>query len=380
MRDAALVALLLLGGSLLPGCADPKPGPAGVALAGSGGDAAGGGSVGGAQAGAATSEVPLFVPPTGGAPPVGPEPSAGAAPDALGGGGAANVAGIRVAVISDLNDSYGSVSYSAAVHSAVGALLALEPDLVLSTGDMVAGQMAGLDYDGMWAGFHAAVTDELETAGLPLAVTPGNHDASGYAGFEKEREIFVRTWQERKPALAYIDDSSYPLRYSFSAGPALFVSLDDSTIGALDPEQMEWLEAQLTAGEHLPTKIVYGHVPLMPFSEGRETEIIGDAKLEDLLQRHGVTLFITGHHHAYYPGRRAGVRYVSTACLGAGPRPLIGTEAVSALSLLVFDLDATGAVTRLDAFGGKSFDTLVPRTSLPASIESGPWRVARDDL
>jgi hypothetical protein len=245
---------------------------------------------------------------------------------------------------------------------------------------MVAGQMAGLDYEGMWAGFHAAVTDELEAAGLPLAVTPGNHDASGYAGFEKEREIFVRTWRERKPALAYTDDSSYPLRYSFSAGPALFVSLDDSTIGALDAEQMEWLEAQLAAGERFPTKIVYGHVPLMPFSEGRETEIIGDPELEALLERHGVTLFITGHHHAYYPGRRGAVRYVSTACLGAGPRPLIGTAGVSALSLLVFELDASGVVTLLDAFSGKSFDTVVPRTSLPASIESGGWSIARDDL
>jgi 3',5'-cyclic AMP phosphodiesterase CpdA len=262
----------------------------------------------------------------------------------------------------------------------VSALVALEPDLVLSTGDMVAGQMAGLDYEGMWAGFHAAVTDELDAAGLPLAVTPGNHDASGYAGFEKEREIFVRTWRERKPALTYLDDSSYPLRYSFSAGPAVFVSLDDSTIGALGAEQMEWLEAQLVAGERFPTKIVYGHVPLMPFSEGRETEIIGDAKLEALFQRHGVTLFITGHHHAYYPGRRDGVRYVSTACLGAGPRPLIGTDAAAPLSLLVFELDAAGAVTLLVALGGARFDAAIPRASLPNSIASGSWSVTRDDL
>jgi len=285
-----------------------------------------------------------------------------------------------VAVISDLNDSYGSVTYSASVDSAVQAVLALEPDLVLSTGDMVAGQMAGLDYEGMWSGFHAAVTDVLDLADLPLAVTPGNHDASGYAGFEKEREIFVRTWLERKPALAYLDDSSYPLRYSFSAGPALFISLDDSTIGALDADQMAWLDAQLTLGKAFTTKVVYGHVPLMPFSEGRETEIIGDHELEALLERHAVSLFITGHHHAYYPGRRGTVRYVSTACLGAGPRPVIGTLAAAPRSLLVFDLDSAGSVTLLEAQGGSAFDTPIARSSLPPSIESGGWSVSRDDV
>ena len=216
MRDAAL---LLLCGSFLLGCVDSKTEPVGLAWAGSAGGGASGASGASVQAGAATSDLPPFVAPTGGGPPAGLEPLAGAAPDAAGAGGAAaGFAGIRVAVISDLNDSYGSVSYSPAVHSAVDALLALEPDLVLSTGDMVAGQMAGLDYEGMWAGFHAAVTDELDAADLPLAVTPGNHDASGYAGFEKEREIFVRTWRERKPSEKR--EEAWPLRASLWRLPA----------------------------------------------------------------------------------------------------------------------------------------------------------------
>jgi 3',5'-cyclic AMP phosphodiesterase CpdA len=299
---------------------------------------------------------------------------------AIDGGGPAGFEGLRVAVISDLNDSYGSVTYSSAVHAAMSALLALEPDLVLSTGDMVAGQMAGLDYEGMWSGFDEAVTNVLDAAALPLAVTPGNHDASGYGGFEQEREIFVQHWQKRKPALAYIEDSSYPLRYSFSAGPALFVSLDDSTVGPLAAEQMQWLDAQLSAGQHFPTRIVFGHVPLLPFSVGRETEIIGDPELESLLERHGVTLFVSGHHHAYYPGRRGKIRYVSTACLGAGPRPLIGTDSAAPLSFLLFELDSSGRIANLDALGGQAFDSPVPRASLPVAIDSGAWRVTRDDL
>ncbi|MBC8067208.1 MAG: metallophosphoesterase, partial [Deltaproteobacteria bacterium] len=231
---------------------------------------------------------------------------------------------LRVAVISDLNGSYGSTEYQASVHAGVAEVIARAPDLVLSTGDMVAGQQAGLDYAAMWAGFHAAVTDPLTAAGLPFAITPGNHDASGYPAFVAERELFVQQWQARKPALDYLDDSAYPLRYSFFAGPALFVALDDTTVGPLDDEQMGWLGDQLAQGDDHPTKIVFGHLPLWPFAQGREDEVIGDVALEELLVLHGVDLFVSGHHHAYFPGRRGDLRLAGTACLGAGPRALIG--------------------------------------------------------
>ena len=46
----------------------------------------------------------------------------------------------RVVVVSDLNESYGSTRYSPAVDEAVCQTIALAPDVVISTGDMVAGQ------------------------------------------------------------------------------------------------------------------------------------------------------------------------------------------------------------------------------------------------
>jgi hypothetical protein len=46
----------------------------------------------------------------------------------------------RVLVVSDLNESYGSTRYSPAVDEAVRQTIELAPDLVISTGDMVAGQ------------------------------------------------------------------------------------------------------------------------------------------------------------------------------------------------------------------------------------------------
>jgi hypothetical protein len=287
---------------------------------------------------------------------------------------------LRVVVISDFNGSYGSTTYGQAVHDAVQAVVGLGPDLVLSTGDMVAGQQAGLDYAAMWSGFHAAVSDQLEAHGLPFAVTPGNHDASGYPSFALEREIFVTQWMPRKPDVEYLDDTDYPLRYSFTAGPALFVSLDSTTVGHLAADQMQWIEAQLEAGADMPVKILYGHVPLVPFAVGRETEIIGDPALETMLEQHGVTAFISGHHHAYYPGQRGTVRYVSTSCVGSGPRALIGTTTPSPRALLILDLDPDGTITQLEALEEPTFDTPVPRDSLPTSLHHGGWTVTRDDM
>lgn len=288
----------------------------------------------------------------------------------------ATATAIRVAVVSDLNDSYGSTTHGTAVHDAVRSIVDDPPDVVLSTGDMVAGQQSGLDYRAMWRGFHAAVSDPLARAGIPFAVTPGNHDASGYAGFEGERAIFQDEWLARKPDLDWVDDSDYPLRYAFTLGETLFVSLDDTTVGALSSEQRAWLDGVLDTPATV--RIVYGHVPLYPFAIGRETQALFDDALEDLLVAHGVQLFVSGHHHAYYPGKRGNLRLVGTSCLGSGARSLIGTSSTSPKTVLRFTVE-NGAITGLDAYGGSDFTTPVPRSSLPASVGSGGDVITRDD-
>lgn len=285
---------------------------------------------------------------------------------------------LRVAVVSDMNGSYGSRSYNEAVHAAVARIVALSPDLVLSTGDMIAGQRAGLDYRGMWSSFHATVSDRLAAAHIPFAVSPGNHDASAYPPFANERAIYVSEWNARRPDLEFQDESHYPLRYSFVVGPALFVALDATTVGPLDREQMEWLDAQLELGADHPVKIVFGHVPLYPLAEGRRTEFIGDPTLEELLVRHQVSLFVSGHHHAYYPGRRGPLRMVAMACLGAGARPLIGSAEESARSILLFEIAEDG-VRGLDALSGPAFDAPIERALLPPEVGLPGMRIQRDD-
>jgi 3',5'-cyclic AMP phosphodiesterase CpdA len=294
-------------------------------------------------------------------------------------------ADLVVAVISDLNGSYGSTHYEAAVHSAVRRLIELKPDLVISTGDMVAGQrlhppLATPAVAAMWASFHAAVTEPLAKAGIPLAVTPGNHDASAYEAFALEREAFRSEWLARRPALKFVDDGGYPFRYAFSAGVTLFVSLDLTRVGALDASEHRWLDQLLgrQAGR-FRHRVVFSHLPVYPFTHGRESDVSADHELERILRKHGVALYLSGHHHAFYPGYRDGIRFVSQACLGAGPRALLGTDARSQRAVTLLEISDDGEVS-VRALVGPDFTREIDRSSLPRSITSRYGTLVRDDL
>jgi len=290
---------------------------------------------------------------------------------------------IRVAVISDLNGSYGSTEYDRAVGAAVARIIALRPDLVISTGDMVAGQrrphLSRSEIEAMWAAFESQVSAPLAAAGIPLAVTPGNHDASAYAGFATERAIYAERWRQRRPALQFIDAANYPFHYAFALGEVLFVGLDATTVGALPLAQMRWLTALLAEqGVRYARRVVFSHLPLWPVASGRETETIGDPVLQALLSGTAVDIYLSGHHHAFYPGHKDGVVFVSQACLGAGRRRLIGDAARAARSFTLIEL----APERLEiaAYAAPGFVAPVDWHDLPRQIRSRTATLQRADL
>lgn len=296
-------------------------------------------------------------------------------------GGAALAAPLRVVVISDLNGSYGSTSYEPHVEKAITAIIRLDPDLVISTGDMVAGQrrphLTEPEVREMWRAFHATVTEPLANSGIPLAVTPGNHDASAYGGFEDERRIFTDEWQAHRPKLSFVEGGSYPFSYAFDLGGVRFASLDVTTVGAIGTEEADWLKATMaTAGE---TRVVFSHIPLWPVAIGRETEIIGDPALAEEFAELGIDLHLTGHHHAFYPGARDGIAYVAQACLGAGPRALIGTDSKSDVGFTLLEIAEHGLIT-VSAYRAPDFARLIDPTTLPAEIVSPLARLQRLDL
>lgn len=295
--------------------------------------------------------------------------------------GAAPAVPLRVAVISDLNGSYGSTTYDARVARAIEVIVDMGPDLVISTGDMVAGQrrphLTEAEVRAMWDAFHRTVTEPLEAAGIPLAVTPGNHDASGYGGFEAERRLYAETWQRHRPALEYVEGDGYPFAYAFDLGGVRFASLDATTIGPLSGDQEAWLARTMgTGGE---TRVVFGHLPLWPVAIGRETEIIGDPGLARILSDLGVDLHLSGHHHAYYPGESGGIAFVAQACLGAGPRSLIGTGERAEPGFTLLEISADGVI-EVSSLKAPDFRSRVEVGTLPPVIEGTGATLRRLDL
>lgn len=294
----------------------------------------------------------------------------------------AAVAGaLQVAVISDLNGSYGSTDYDPRVAEAIERIIALKPALVISAGDMVAGQrrppLSGAEVRAMWQGFHATVSDPLAAAGIPLVVTPGNHDASGYEGFEMERQIFAEKWADRQPDLEFRAGGHWPFHYAFDLDGVRFASLDATEVGRMDTGQQAWLaDAMAGAG---PTRILFSHLPLWPFTVGRETEVIGDPAVAALFSTLGITLHISGHPHAYYPGASDGIALVSMACLGAGPRALIGTDSPSEPGFAVLDISEGGKVV-VREFEGDGFARTLDVTRLPPAIDTPVSHLTRLDL
>lgn len=298
---------------------------------------------------------------------------------------AAEARPMRIAVISDLNGSYGSTRYSAEVDRAIATIRASSPDLVTCAGDMVAGQRLSprLTTDEilpMWEAFHAHVTDPLAASSIPMLVTPGNHDASAFPGFELERRVFDRIWTERAPDLNILDGERYPFRYAVSYRDVLFVGLDVTVPGPLPIEETEWAAGLLheEASRH-KASIVFGHLPFWPVAQGREQDVIGDPAFEALLAQSGASLYLSGHHHAYYKFRSGGLLQVAQACLGNGPRRLLGRSKASSKGFGLLEVDADGQI-RERTLAAPEYASPIVLGSLPKSICNNVHCVERCDI
>src|SRR5690606_34527943 len=135
---------------------------------------------------------------------------------------------------------------------AIEIIKAANVELVISTGDMVAGQKPGLDYAKMWGSFHSYVTDPLIQQGFLFAPSPGNHDASRGTKYKSERMAYVDAFSEKlKSSFEFIDGSKFPLNYAFKLKGVLFIALDATSVGPLDPEQYAWLSNTLKNNQNV---------------------------------------------------------------------------------------------------------------------------------
>lgn len=280
----------------------------------------------------------------------------------------------RAVVISDFNASYGSTTYGPTVHAAVRLIVErIKPEVVVSAGDLIAGQRRTLtdeNITAMWSGFEASVAAPLREAGIAFAPVPGNHDGSGYPGFEREREAYARHWRgpATRPALKYTDDTDFPFTYSFEHKGVAFVALDITTMNRVTEGEWERLGRLLNRSAGASAVVALSHVPPYAYAVGRERETIpppDDDRMVDELAKHAVSVWFTGHHHAYFKTRVRGLNLVSLNCCGNGPRRLMGTEQPQEQSFVVMDV-VDGRVAAV--FAVRTDGTVVDERRLPERI------------
>lgn len=301
---------------------------------------------------------------------------------------------VRLVVISDLNGPYGSTDYDPEVDKAIALLPFWQPDLVVAGGDMIAGQQLTLtdaQLQAMWAGFDDRVAAPLRRMEIPFGFTIGNHDGSGARGpggfaFQRERDAAAAYWQNPSHAsgVEFSDCFEFPFYYSFTHDEIFFVVWDGST-ATIPPEKLEWVEAALASPEarNAKLRILVGHLPLYAVARGRNApgEVMRDAdRLRELLERYNVHTYISGHHHAYYPGRRGQLQLLHAGAIGSGPRPLIEGGAPPRKALTVVDIDfAPTVTTRYTTYDARSLD-LIEYAQLPRFLAGHNGPIVRRDL
>jgi hypothetical protein len=302
---------------------------------------------------------------------------------------------VRLVVISDLNSAYGSTDYDPEVDKGIRLIPFWQPDMVLCSGDMVAGQKPSLTPEqirAMWAAFDQHVAAPLRQANLPFGFTVGNHDASsalsinGEFLFQQERDLASAYWNDpsHNPGVQFVDRYEFPFYYSFEHQDIFFVAWDGSS-NYIPPEKLAWVEQAFASpkAQQAKLRILIGHLPLYGVSVGRDepSELMQNAdQLRQMLEKYQVHTYISGHAHAYYPAHKGKLQLLHMGILGSGPRPLIAGDAAPRKALTVIDINF--ASPDLTAYTTYDMQTLRPiqYEELPRFLTGVNGMVLRRDV
>lgn len=193
----------------------------------------------------------------------------------------------RTATAPDQSFSFGVIGDSGigstAQQQVADRLVALAPDFVLHTGDVIypSGQVDGFD-----PFFFRPYQALLRQA--PMFLTLGNHDY-GTANGQPYLDAFY---------LPHNNPANSERYYSFDWGNAHFTALDFND--GPSPEQLNWLQSDL-ASTGKPWKFVFYHQAIYSSGpHGYEPYLIGKrAELAPIFEGHHVDIVFNGHDHDY---------------------------------------------------------------------------------
>ena len=184
------------------------------------------------------------------------------------------------------------------------ALRAAQSDTILLLGDAV--------NDGLPEQFEAFL-DCVEAASPEKTIlpVPGNHDvtqpkltttdADGAAAYQAFQEKLLRNAEARGFSFERDPDS---LAWSTRIGPLDLIGLQCVVSGRRflfpDGAQLDWLEQHLEATSNADWHIIQCHAPLLKHNPNRNTGnpyLDKDRRLQELLDKTGKILFLSGHTH-----------------------------------------------------------------------------------
>jgi hypothetical protein len=217
----------------------------------------------------------------------------------------------QFAVVSDRTGGHRAGVFEDAVRK----LNLLQPEFVMSVGDMIEGYSKDpKEIDAMWDEFQSFVA-KLK---MPFFYVPGNHDLSN--------EVEHREWAKRF-------GRKY---YHFVYRDVLFLCLNsEDPVTRISPEQIEYVRKALDENKNVRWTLVFLHQPLWlnearaavaatkpsAAASAKPEKEIGWDEIEKLLAAgdRKYTVF-AGHIHDYTKTVRHDRRYITLASTGAGSR------------------------------------------------------------
>lgn len=197
----------------------------------------------------------------------------------------------RFAILSDRTEGHTPGVWQKVIE----AIKTEKPDFVVTVGDHIEGY--GEDYERVEAEWDSVLAI-LRTVGVPVYMTPGNHDI----------------WDDRAQEI-YTEKTGRKPFYSFDYANSHFVILDDSRIeswSSMGLSQVSWLMRDLAEAD-AQNVFVFFHKPLwdQTLRHGKPDN------LHEVLVNNGVDAVFCGHYHRYFCGDFGGIEYNTIGSSGA---------------------------------------------------------------
>lgn len=233
--------------------------------------------------------------------------------------------------------------------SAVAKLNLLQPEFVLSTGDLIDGYtLEPKVWNAQWDEFERIVA-RLE---MPFHYVPGNHDISN--------PLLLDAWKQRHGSPWW----------SFVHKDVLFLCLhtEDRPLGGLGADQIAWAQRTLAENAHVRWTLVFMHRPLW-----REQNQAGFEQISAALKGRPHTVFAS-HEHTYLKSGLDGMNYYVLATAGGGS-PLRGVEVGEFDHVTWVTMKPNGPVVANLTLDGILPDNVVTEATYArvAALRDGSW-------